>query len=74
MSAAQLENLAKNWRPFSTLVCVPQTEDDFSRLVTLLDAVTDEVGEDESHPLASFMDVLGVLVEDYEANFIPELE
>ncbi|MCX6975860.1 MAG: hypothetical protein NTZ94_16530 [Verrucomicrobia bacterium] len=74
MSAAQLENLAKHWRPFSTLVCVPRTEDDFNRLVTLLDAVTDEVGEDESHPLASFMDVLGALVEDYEANFIPELE
>jgi HTH-type transcriptional regulator/antitoxin HigA len=38
-----------------------------------LDAVTDEVGEDENHPLASFMDVLGALVEDYEENFVPEL-
>ena len=73
MSAAQLENLAKEWRPFSTLVCVPRTEDDYNRLVALLDAVTDEVGEDEGHPLASFMDVLGALVEDYEENFVPEL-
>ena len=73
MSAAQLENLAKDWRPFSTLVCVPRTDDDYNRLVTLLDEVTDEVGEDESHPLASFMDVLGALVEDYEGNFVPEL-
>ena len=36
MSAAQLENLAKDWRPFSKLVCVPRTEDDYNRLVTLL--------------------------------------
>jgi len=73
MSAAQLDNLAKDWRPFSTLVCVPRTEEEYNRLVALLDEVTDEVGEDESHPLASFMDVLGALVEDYEANCVPEL-
>ena len=73
MSAAQLENLAKDWKPFSTLVCVPRTKNDYNRLVTLLDEVTDEVGEDECHPLASFMDVLGALVEDYEENFVPEL-
>ena len=74
MSVAQLENLAKEWRPFSTLVCVPRTEEDYNRLVELLDEVTDEVGEDEHHPLASFMDVVGALVEDYEENFVPELE
>jgi HTH-type transcriptional regulator/antitoxin HigA len=73
MSVAQLDNLAKDWRPFSTLVCVPRTEEEYNRLVALLDEVTDEVGEDESHPLASFMDVLGALVEDYEANSVPEL-
>jgi hypothetical protein len=46
MSVAQLENLAKDLRPFSTLVCVPRTEEDYNRLVALLDEVTDEVGED----------------------------
>ena len=73
MSAAQLESLARDWKPFSTLVCVPRTEGDYRRLVALLDEVTDEVGEDENHPLASFMDVLGTLVEDYEADSVPEL-
>jgi len=73
MSAAQLENLARDWKPISTLICVPRNETDYNRLVALLDEVTDEVGEDESHPLASFMDVLGTLVEDYEADFVPEL-
>ena len=73
MSAAQLENLARDWKPISTLICVPRNETDYNRLVALLDEVTDEVGEDENHPLASFMDVLGTLVEDYEADFVPEL-
>ena len=73
MSAAQLETHARNWKPISTLICVPRTEADYNRLVALLDEVTDEVGEDENHPLASFMDVLGTLVEDYETDFVPEL-
>ena len=73
VSAAQLETLARDWKPISSLICVPRTEADYSRLVALLDEVADEVGEDENHPLASFMDVLGPLVEDYETNFVAEL-
>jgi HTH-type transcriptional regulator/antitoxin HigA len=38
-----------------------------------LDRVTDEVGEDENHPLASLMDVLGVLIEKYEDENVAEL-
>ena len=32
----------------------------------------DEVGEDESHPLASFMEVVGILIEKYEDDHVPE--
>jgi len=70
---ANLETLARNWKPISTLICLPRTEADYNRLVALLDEVTDDVGEDENHPLASFMDVLGTLVEDYETDVVPEL-
>jgi len=31
-------------------------------------AKDDEVGEDETHPLASMMEILGVLIENYETN------
>jgi HTH-type transcriptional regulator/antitoxin HigA len=41
--------------------------------VDLLDRITDEVGEGENHPLASLMDVLGVLIEKYEDEHVPEL-
>jgi hypothetical protein len=41
--------------------------------VALLDSFIDEVGEDESHPLASLMEVVGVLIEKYEDEHVPEL-
>ena len=33
----------------------------------------DEVGENEQHPLASLMDIIGVLIKSYENEHIPEL-
>lgn len=73
MSVAELENVAKAWPPISRAVRVPHTEADYRDLVELLDRITDEVGEDENHPLASLMDVLGVLIEKYEDEHVPEL-
>ena len=73
MSTAQLDSLVRNWTPISTLICVPRTDADYQRLVALLDEITDEVGEDEDHPLVSFMDLLGTIVEDYESSCVPEL-
>jgi HTH-type transcriptional regulator/antitoxin HigA len=73
MSVAELEQVTKAWPPVSRAVRVPRTETDYQQLVELLDRVTDQVGEDESHPLASLMDVLGVLIEKYEEEHVPEL-
>ncbi|HEX8709749.1 MAG TPA: hypothetical protein VF723_16025 [Pyrinomonadaceae bacterium] len=49
-----------------------QREED-RRLVALLKGLIDEVGEDESHPLASLVEIVGVLVEKYEDAHVPEL-
>ena len=46
---------------------------DYQNFVSLLDNLVDEVGEDESHPLASLMEIVGVLIENYEAGHVPEL-
>jgi HTH-type transcriptional regulator/antitoxin HigA len=73
MSVAELEKVTKAWPPISHAVRVPHTEADYRELVELLDRVTDQVGEDENHPLASLMDVLGVLIEKYEDEHVPEL-
>jgi HTH-type transcriptional regulator / antitoxin HigA len=73
MSVAELEKVTKAWPPISRAVRVPHTEEDYRDLVQLLDQLTDEVGEDENHPLASLMDVLGVLIEKYEDERVPQL-
>ena len=61
------------WSPLADTVFVPHTEAEYQRLVTLLDRLIDEVGENESHPLASLMEIVGVLIEKYEDEHVPEL-
>jgi HTH-type transcriptional regulator/antitoxin HigA len=73
MSVAELEKVTRAWPPISRAVRVPHTDADYRDLVQLLDRLTDEVGEDENHPLASLMDVLGVLIEKYEDEHVLEL-
>jgi HTH-type transcriptional regulator / antitoxin HigA len=73
MSVAELEKVTNAWPPISRAVRVPHTEADYRDLVELLDRITDDVGEDENHPLASLMDVLGVLIQKYEDEHVPEL-
>jgi HTH-type transcriptional regulator / antitoxin HigA len=61
------------WPALEALVYVPHTDEEYQRLVTFLDALIDEVGEEETHPLASLMEVVGVLIERYEEDHVPEL-
>jgi HTH-type transcriptional regulator/antitoxin HigA len=61
------------WSSLAGAVFVPHTEEEYRRLIALLDGLIDEVGEDESHPLASLMEIVGVLIEKYEDEHVPEL-
>lgn len=45
----------------------------YNFLVRLLNKLIGEVGENESHLLASLMDVLSALIENYENANVPEL-
>jgi len=38
-----------------------------------IEGKVERVGEDENHPLGSLMDVLGVLIEKYEDEHVPEV-
>jgi HTH-type transcriptional regulator/antitoxin HigA len=51
----------------------PHNDREYRQLVKQLDRLVDEVGEDENHPLASRMEVLGVLIEKYEDENVAEL-
>lgn len=63
----------QSWTNISNTVFVPQNDADYERLVAMLDELIDQVGEDESHPLASLMDVISALIENYENAHVPEL-
>ena len=61
------------WSSLAGKIYVPHSEEEYRQLVVLLDSFIDEVGEDESHPLASLMEIVGVLIEKYEDENVPEL-
>ncbi|MEA3210859.1 MAG: HTH-type transcriptional regulator / antitoxin HigA [Chthoniobacter sp.] len=48
-----LKSSLAHWPEVSEAVFVPHTAAEYERLVALLDELVDELGNDESHPLAS---------------------
>jgi HTH-type transcriptional regulator / antitoxin HigA len=73
MKMRELEEVKRHWPAVSTAVSVPHDAAAYESLVEFLDTLVDEVGQDESHPLASLMEVVGVLIEKYEDENVPEL-
>ena len=73
MTLAQIDKTKTAWPSVAETLHVPHSEEDYQELVALLDSLVDEVGENEGHPLASLMEVVGVLIEKYEDEHVPEL-
>lgn len=73
MIATKIRQATDLWPSVSNVLYVPHTEREYNEVVNLLDDLVDEVGEDENHPLASLMEVLGVLIEKYEDDHVPEI-
>ena len=73
MQVLDIKTMINAWSSLSNKVVVPHTEEEYETIVTVLDSLIDEAGEDESHPLASLMEVIGVLIENYEDKYVPEL-
>lgn len=69
----RIEKAFAAWLQVEPALRIPRTEREYRQLVKLLDRLVDEVGEDEDHPLASMMEVLGVLIEKYEDDHVPVL-
>jgi HTH-type transcriptional regulator/antitoxin HigA len=73
MQNLDVSKTAAAWSSLAGSIYVPHSEEDYQQLVAMLDSMVDEVGEDESHPLASLMEIVGVLIEKYEDEHVPEL-
>ena len=73
MSTLQIQKAIKVWPQVKPALYIPSNEREHRQLVRLLDRLIDDVGEDEDHPLASMMEVIGVLIEKYEDEHVQEL-
>ncbi|AFZ57669.1 hypothetical protein H6G54_26685 [Anabaena cylindrica FACHB-243] len=73
MQSLNINQTITAWSSIAKNVFVPHTEEEYEYLVNILDSLIDRVGEDETHPLASLMEVIGALIENYENKYIPEL-
>ncbi len=73
MQNLEVNKALSTWPAMAGMICVPHTEEEYEQLVIFLDSLIDEAGEDESHPLASLMEIVGVLIERYEEEHVPEL-
>ena len=71
--ATEIQTAQDVWPRLAPVVFVPHAESEYEQLVEMLDDLIDMVGEDENHPLASLMEVIGVLIEKYEDDHVPEL-
>jgi HTH-type transcriptional regulator/antitoxin HigA len=70
---AEIQTAQDVWPRLAPVVFVPHAESEYQQLVEMLDNLIDVVGENEDHPLASLMEVIGVLIEKYEDEHVPEL-
>ena len=73
MTASELNGVEEAWLTLAPWLSVPRTEDEYQHLVKFLNALIDRVGEDETHPLASLMDLVGELIARYEDTHVAEL-
>lgn len=73
MQNLDIEKTVHAWQSLAPSVFVPHSHEEYRRIVRMLDDFLDEVGENESHPLASLVEVLGALIQNYEDRHVPEL-
>ncbi|WP_198328526.1 hypothetical protein [Methylovulum psychrotolerans] len=68
---SNLQAMMTSWQPIAPLVSVPYTETQYQERIALLNELIDEVGENEDHPLATLLDVVGMAVANYEQIHYP---
>jgi HTH-type transcriptional regulator/antitoxin HigA len=73
MLAHQFDQVIRDYRRLRTLVPLGtlRTKKDYTRAVEMLDAILDEIGEDEKHAMAELADAISVFIEKYEAEHVP---
>ena len=63
-------SIQQQWTEIAPILTI-QNEQDYDASVTRLNELIDEVGTDESHPLYTLLDTLGVIIHAYEQEHYP---
>ena len=73
MSANDMKQMMQEYRRLRAILPLGQlrSKKEYERAVKLLDAILDEIGEDEKNPMAEWADAIGVFVERYESEHVP---
>ncbi|SEL78347.1 HTH-type transcriptional regulator / antitoxin HigA [Pseudomonas agarici] len=60
-----------HWHFVGPLLCKPKNEADYDALVGMLDELLELIGEDESSPLMSLVDILSDHIQAYDQEHRP---
>ncbi len=65
-----VKNLLPVWEQFRAATDIAPIRDEahYARMSEILEALLDETGGDEDHPAMGLIDIVGDLIEDYEAE------
>jgi len=65
-----LEAIGQTWTDFEAVSQLRpvRNEADYDRMVLLMNELIDRVGDNESHPLAGLLDLVGELVSDFDGE------
>ena len=69
MSQAKIQNTLKHWKELSPIISVPQNEDDYDRLVSLLDELLD-LETPDSH-VDSLIQLVSEMIRFYDEEHYP---
>jgi HTH-type transcriptional regulator/antitoxin HigA len=69
----QPQAILRAWMPFKKLVGVTRirSENDYRHVCAMVEALLEEIGDDESHPLADVLDFLSDQIKAYEDEHYP---
>ena len=68
-----MQHLLPAWEQFRAATDIAPIRDEahYARMTTTLEALLEETGGDEHHPLMGLVDIVGDLIEDYETEHHP---
>ena len=64
------EDIQIHWRVVQPLFSI-RNEDEYNKAIVTLNALIDEVGTNEQHPLYELLDTLGTVIHAYEEKHYP---